>query len=964
MSAKVKEKLSHMRKDDAKYRELIGNFKKSLELWFINGFDSDNFNGIKLSCLEILTHGLLALKLRGRTDKEFYSSVSFSSDNSEFGNLHKLINDFEWLRNAFNKQQNLNFTNKDKSSIKASKSLSHDTECREDRCVLFLKTWLTINIEDRCLSDCLQILLADKGLLESCYDKEAFLRQELYAAAFVMGLTAWESQQQTFLHQIQKILNSRDLHKRFSSQPNFCNLPAKEDISHKNMKTITAKAVTTVRKTKSLPTFKLLDLKCNETKRPRCKTYAKCNSQLLSESIPRVPQFKHKNNQTISASTPAACSRFFYDDMPSTSTSSRKSFGSNLTLNSTESTATISVSTSGSSNNSTSTKRRIHLINTDNIKIWTDQNWELRQQQRQLLQQQQASQTKTSPLRAIPATANSFNTQIIVPKQAKSISPINSLLSSLFGSSHSWFSEQSLAEQQSQCSESSLELSNQSSDASPLPAPPPVSPLQRPCPNLTVGSSVLDNFLPTCGKKLRPRHSEILFEYGISTLDYNITTSATTLPNNQDKEGYKSPSLVTSKNCQSLTRFLQMSHLSHNNTQLEKENAHFRISEAIITAIEHMKCNRLESDKQSRITEATPIATDYLAAQAQASSSSITLDFLEEEHKPYVELDDVCMETLSAEVVGLSLISKFNEKHLPKVSELKWLVSEDDTPQKLLPMPDVSSSANPDDHILPSVTRGTRYWAPPRQQIIFTDHPPPNRKVLLQKQNYRCAGCGMRVSQQYVRSFRYCTYLGKYHCTGCHRNQISATPAKILQMWDFKCYPVSVFAYRLLEQMYTYPLFYVPDLNPELYAKSKSLLIVRNKRLQLKFVKDFIRTCRFALREQSFFNAIPDYITSDIDNWSMSDFIDVHSKCLQKFIDQLIEKCAIHIHNCVLCTARGFICEHCHDDTIIYPWNSRVARCDRCGSCFHQNCWKSMSQICCRCQRIDKRHSDNNIDQL
>lgn len=114
-----------------------------------------------------------------------------------------------------------------------------------------------------------------------------------------------------------------------------------------------------------------------------------------------------------------------------------------------------------------------------------------------------------------------------------------------------------------------------------------------------------------------------------------------------------------------------------------------------------------------------------MATQTQASSSSITLDFVEEEHKPYVELDDVCMETLSAEVVGLSLISKFNEKHLPKVSELKWLVSEEDTPQKLLPMPDVSSSANPDDHILPSVTRGTRYWAPPRQQIIFTDHPPP-----------------------------------------------------------------------------------------------------------------------------------------------------------------------------------------------------------------------------------------------
>lgn len=118
--------------------------------------------------------------------------------------------------------------------------------------------------------------------------------------------------------------------------------------------------------------------------------------------------------------------------------------------------------------------------------------------------------------------------------------------------------------------------------------------------------------------------------------------------------------------------------------------------------------------------------------------------------------------------------------------------------------------------------------------------------------------------------------------------------------WDFKCYPVSVFAYRLLEQMSTYPLFYVPDLNPALYCRSKSLLNARNRRLQLKFVKDFIRTCRFAFREQTYFESVPDYITSDIDNWSMSDFIDARSNCLQRSIDELIIKCENHIYNCVV----------------------------------------------------------------
>ena len=39
---------------------------------------------------------------------------------------------------------------------------------------------------------------------------------------------------------------------------------------------------------------------------------------------------------------------------------------------------------------------------------------------------------------------------------------------------------------------------------------------------------------------------------------------------------------------------------------------------------------------------------------------------------------------ISAEGVALSLISRFSEKHLPRASELKWLVSEQDAPQQVM----------------------------------------------------------------------------------------------------------------------------------------------------------------------------------------------------------------------------------------------------------------------------------------
>lgn len=89
---------------------------------------------------------------------------------------------------------------------------------------------------------------------------------------------------------------------------------------------------------------------------------------------------------------------------------------------------------------------------------------------------------------------------------------------------------------------------------------------------------------------------------------------------------------------------------------------------------------------------------------------------------------DGASDIFSAEGVALSLISKFNEKQLPKASDLEWLVSEEEVPkaaQALLPLPK-SWPVNPDEFEVPiSTLRGTFEWAPPRPQIIFTIHPPP-----------------------------------------------------------------------------------------------------------------------------------------------------------------------------------------------------------------------------------------------
>lgn len=223
---------------------------------------------------------------------------------------------------------------------------------------------------------------------------------------------------------------------------------------------------------------------------------------------------------------------------------------------------------------------------------------------------------------------------------------------------------------------------------------------------------------------------------------------------------------------------------------------------------------------------------------------------------------------------------------------------------------------------------------------------------MLQQQNQKCCGCGMKVATAYSSRYRYCEYTGKYHCSGCHRNQISIIPARILQRWEFSLYPVSVFSYRLLEQINSYPLFRISDLNPKLYERIKILRIARMLRVKLKFIEDFINSCRFAQPFKLMFEKIPSHLTVDVDNWALADFLAIKNGSFNKDLNKFLAKCEGHVVNCELCTARGFICELCPKKTVMFPWQNKVRRCIGCGTCYHTSCWV---EDCLKCQRLRQR---------
>ncbi|KAF1538146.1 Run domain Beclin-1-interacting and cysteine-rich domain-containing protein, partial [Eudyptula albosignata] len=445
---------------------------------------------------------------------------------------------------------------------------------------------------------------------------------------------------------------------------------------------------------------------------------------------------------------------------------------------------------------------------------------------------------------------------------------------------------------------------------------------------------------------------------------------------------------------------------------LEKENAHFSISESLIAAIELMKCNMMsrqleeeEEDSDKEIQELKQkirirrqqIRTRHLfpTGQEMGSDSLVATDSgsqfsshgsmrlsdsgsdVEEyeirdadikrnpdsSRKSFLSSESISHSFLnsnSAEAVAMGLLKQFEGMQLPAASELEWLVPEHDAPQKLLPIPD-SLPISPDDgehadiYKLRIRVRGNLEWAPPRPQIIFNVHPAPTRKVAVAKQNYRCAGCGIRTDPDYIKRLRYCEYLGKYFCQCCHENAQTVIPSRILRKWDFSTYYVSNFSKDLLSKIWSDPLFDVQDINPALYRKVKSLNQVWLLRIQLFHMKNMFKTCRLAKDLLDSFDAVPGHLTEDLHLYSLSDLSATKKGDLVPRLTELLKAGSLHVEKCMLCQAKGFICEFCQNEgDIIFPFELNKCRtCEECKACYHKSCFKSTR--CPRCERLQAR---------
>ncbi|XP_075058449.1 run domain Beclin-1-interacting and cysteine-rich domain-containing protein isoform X2 [Mixophyes fleayi] len=438
---------------------------------------------------------------------------------------------------------------------------------------------------------------------------------------------------------------------------------------------------------------------------------------------------------------------------------------------------------------------------------------------------------------------------------------------------------------------------------------------------------------------------------------------------------------------------------------LEKENAHFSISESLIAAIELMKCNMMSrrlqeeeddidpeirelkqkirlrrqqiltnrktssNDEQPSSLDVMVCSSEIISHDSTRLSDSCTVEEFEDTDlrqspsiQPVQSSDSILHSLLhsnSAEAVAMGLLKQFEGMQLPAASELDWLVPEQDAPQKLLPIPD-SVPISPDDgehadiYKLRIRVRGNLEWAPPRPQIIFNIHTAPTKKVAVTKQNYRCAGCGIRIEPDYIKRLRYCEYLGKYFCQCCHENAQSVIPGRILRKWDFSKYYVSNFSKDLLTKIWSDPLFNLNDVNNAMYRKVKALEQVRLLRVQLVHLKNMFKTCRLAKSILELYDCVPGHLTEDLHLFSLNDLAAIKQGELAPRLKELVRLGTLHVDKCMLCQAKGFICEFCQNEDIIFPFElAKCRRCEDCKACYHKCCFRS--DHCPKCERLRAR---------
>lgn len=226
----------------------------------------------------------------------------------------------------------------------------------------------------------------------------------------------------------------------------------------------------------------------------------------------------------------------------------------------------------------------------------------------------------------------------------------------------------------------------------------------------------------------------------------------------------------------------------------------------------------------------------------------------------------------------------------------------------------------------------------------------------LAAQLYKCAECQSDLSFKGSSSRwsepRLCDYSGLYFCTTCHWNNTIEIPARIVHNWDWDKQSVSQSAYQLLVLTKKRPLINLEEVNNKLFGFVAELDFVRKMRGDLKLMHRYLVACQDGrlLVTGDLLHMVE---TSNL--YSVGDLEMARDGLLVSHLSKLVEKFRSHIMECAVCYGKGYLCELCRNDEVIFPFDSGSIDCEKCNSLFHRVCWTKNLKVCPKCKRIERR---------
>ncbi|XP_075438342.1 pleckstrin homology domain-containing family M member 1 [Ascaphus truei] len=224
----------------------------------------------------------------------------------------------------------------------------------------------------------------------------------------------------------------------------------------------------------------------------------------------------------------------------------------------------------------------------------------------------------------------------------------------------------------------------------------------------------------------------------------------------------------------------------------------------------------------------------------------------------------------------------------------------------------------------------------------------------LDSQNFKCAGCPKLIGFHFGKA-KLCAFSGLYYCEGCHENEDSVIPSRMVHNWDLRKRAVSRPALKFMNMVRNEPLIDVKSVNESLYGHVQRMSVIGKSRERLKLLGDYLLTCRSgALRELSKSLDHRSYLLESAHTYSVLDLKQIADGAFEGFLESLMQFASSHVYDCDLCSQRGFICQICNQDDIIYPFQfDTTTRCAECKAVFHSPC-KSKVASCPRCLRRKK----------